>query len=208
MLNGLEEILAKYELSDDVKSAIFTDVNGAAKGLINKKSELEVKVANKDALTSSERAKLVELESFKSNAEIASAKEAQNWQAASDLQSKAWELEKSALQSENSAFKLERDNSIIDNGINSKLNSLGVKPESRNDIFNSMKFQTKMIDGKAMVGDQTQSDFIDQWALTDSGKAAISAQNNSGGNGNGGTTTPTGKPLTLTEKAILANQNK
>jgi len=208
MLNGLEEILAKYELSDDVKSAIFTDVNGAASGLINKKSELEVKVANKDALTAAEKAELNQLREINSNLEIDKAKTAQDWQKASDLQLQASEEKYSALQSENTAFKLERDNSIIDNGINSKLNSLGVKPESRNDIFNSMKFQTKMIDGKAMVGDQTQSDFIDQWALTDSGKAAISAQNNSGGNGNGGTNTPTGKPLTLTEKAILANQNK
>jgi hypothetical protein len=208
MLNGLEEILAKHELSDEVKTALLGDINGAAKGLVNKKTELELKIANKEGLTAAEKAKLVELEQFKSNAEIANAKAAEDWQTASDLQAAQWKIESEAKDSRIAAYEKSESDRLITDGARKQLTDLGVNPLHMEAQMALITLQSKIVDSKAMIGDQTQSEFIEKWALTDSGKAAITAQNNSGGNGNGGTNTPTGKPLTLTEKAILANQNK
>ena len=208
MLNGLEEILARHELSDEIKAALLKDVNGVAEGLINKKTELELKIANKDSLTAAERAKLTELELFKSNAEIANAKDAKDWQAASDLQAEQWRIEREDKDSRIAAYEKSESDRLITDGARKQLTDLGVNPLHMEAQMALITLQSKLVDGKAMIGDQTQSEFIEKWALTDSGKAAITAQKNSGGNGNGGTNTPTGKPLTLTEQAILANQNK
>ena len=59
-----------------------------------------------------------------------------------------------------------------------------------------------------MIGDKSLSDAVNEWAASDTGKAYCLAPNNSGGDGLGGGGGGQGKELTLTEKAIAANNAK
>ena len=65
-------------------------INALAEGLANKNAELLGKVSNNETLSAAEKAKLTELETFKSNAEIQAAKDAEKWNEASELQQQAW----------------------------------------------------------------------------------------------------------------------
>jgi len=122
------------------------------------------------------------------------------------LQAAQWKIESEAKDSRIAAYEKSESDRLITDGARKQLTDLGVNPLHMEAQMALITLQSKIVDSKAMIGDQTQSEFIEKWALTDSGKAAITAQNNSGGNGNGGDNTPNGKPLNLTEQAILANQ--
>jgi len=56
-----------------------------------------------------------------------------------------------------------------------------------------------------MIGDKTQSEFIKEWALSDSGKASCLAQSNSGGDGSGGSG---GQPSSNKEWSAMNTKEK
>lgn len=199
MLNGIDEIDLT---APDAKEQI----NKLAEGLINKKQELENKIANKDTLTASERAKLSELEQFKSQAEIKSAEDAQNWEKATQLKQEAWQKEKDLLAQENTGYKSQLETLLIDNGLSSQLDAAGVDPLLKVGALALLKSSATIADGQAMIGDKSLSDAVSEWAASDVGKAFCLAAKNSGGDGLGGNQTPSSKPLTLTEQAIQANK--
>jgi hypothetical protein len=211
MLNGYDEDLEKIDYTlpaDELKAALLGAANARAEGLANKNKELLGKVSNSETMSAAEKAKLVQLEAFKSTADIESAKAAENWNQASELQKSAWEKEKQALVDENINYKQSESKRLITDGISSQLTKIKLNPLFTNDIMRSLESQSTIVDGKAMIGDKTQSEYITEWAQTDSGKASCLAQANSGGDGSGGSGQGQGKELTLTEKSIAANNAK
>tara|TARA_R110001606_G_scaffold385158_1_gene548516 strand:+ start:14556 stop:15221 length:666 start_codon:yes stop_codon:yes gene_type:complete len=190
MLIGLEEALLKYELPDDVRTAITDDVNGIAKPVLDKKTELELKVSKKENLNAAEKAELAQLQAYKSTAEIEAAKLAQDWEKASGLERESWKKEKQALLEENTNYKQSESKRLITDGISSQLNEIKLNPMFANTTKAFFESQSKVIGGKAMIGDKTQSEFITEWSQSDEGKAYCLAPQNSGGDGLGGNTAP------------------
>ena len=190
MLNGLEEILAKHGLSDEVKAALLADVNGATEGLINKKSELEGKLANKEQLTAAEKAQLVELQTFKSNAEIKANEESEKYHDAKAQMLENHKTELASYKEKIEQFEKGERTRLITDGIRSELTALNVNPLLSDAVTSLFEAQSKVVDGKAMIGDKTQSEFINEWSLTDSGKASILGQQNQNGGGLGGGDNP------------------
>ena len=190
MLKGLEAI-------EGLTPEMQEQINALAKGLVDKKTELEGKVANSQQLTAAEKQKLVELESFISNADIQSAKDAEDWQAASDLQKAAWETEKQSMTDRLTGYESNERTRLITDGIRSELTALNVNPLLADALTSYFETQSKVIDGEAMIGEQTQSEHIAAWAGTDSGKASILGQQNSNSGGLGGDKSQAAAPDTL-----------
>jgi len=191
MLNEFDKDLASIDLSaENAAELILEAANKRAEGLANKNAELLVKVSKTETLSAAEKAKLVELEAFKSTAEIEAAKAAENWNQASELQKAAWEKEKQALLEENTSYKQSESKRLITDGISSQLNEIKLNPLFANTTKAFFESQSKVIDGKAMIGDKTQSEYIQEWSQSDEGKAYCLAPQNSGGDGLGGNTTP------------------
>ncbi len=212
MLNGIDKI-------EGLTPEQIEQLNGLATGMHNTTVSLNGDLANLKTETrqkqmgSDSAAELQNLRQFKVNSELDSAKSAQDWEQATKLSNEISDKKYSSLQSDNDVlieqnekYKNIESSRLIDDSINNELDKLNVNPLNRGDIFNSLKFQTKLVDGKAMIGEMSQSDHIKAWAESENGKVACLAQNNSGGDGFGGNNTPTGKPLTLTEQAIAANK--
>ena len=201
MLKGLESI----DLSSPDAAA---QIHALALGLSDKNAELLSKVSTKD-LTAAERSKLTALEASEANSQIEKAKAASDWAEADRLKDVANNTRFDALTAENQTYKQGEEGRLITDGINAQFTELKVNPLHSAGYLGMFKAQSKVIDGKAMIGDKTQSEHIAEWALTDSGKAAIIAPTNSGGEGFGGAGgAGQGKALTLTERAIAANAVK
>ena len=202
MLNGLDKL-------EGLTPELIEQINGLAGGLISKNTELLSKVSTKDELTAAERSKLTALELSEANSQIEKAKAASDWAEADRLKDIAHNTRFEALTAENQTYKQGEEGRLITDGINAQFNELKVNPLHSAGYLGMFKAQSKVVDGQAMIGDKTQSEHIAAWALTDSGKAAIIAPENSGGDGLGGAGgAGQGKPLTLTERAIAANAIK
>ena len=199
MLKGLEGI----DLSSPDAAA---QIHALALGLSNKNTELLTKEAAKDGLTAAERSKLTALELSEANSQIEKAKAASDWAEADRLKDVANNTRFEALTAENQSYKQGEEGRLITDSINAQFTELKVNPLHSAGYLGMFKAQSKVVDGKAMIGDKTQSDYIAEWALTDSGKASCLAPENGGGNANGGAGGEgQGKKLTLTERAIAAN---
>jgi hypothetical protein len=202
MLNGLDKI-------DLTAPDAMEQINALAEGLISKNTELLAKVSTKDELTAAERSKLTALELSEANSQIEKAKAASDWAEADRLKDIAHNAKFEALEAENLSYKQSEESRLITDGINAQFIELKVNPLHSAGYLGMFKAQSKVVDGKAMIGDKTQSEYIAAWAQTDSGKAAIIAPENNGGDGFGGAGgAGQGKPLTLTERAIAANAIK
>ena len=187
MLNDFDKDIADIDLTaENAKELIIAAASKRAEGLSNKNNELLGKLSSNENLSAAEKAKLTELEKFKSNAEITSAKEAEDWQAASALQQKAWNDEKELLSNANTNYKSQLETLLIDNGLSSQLDAIEINPALKAGAVAILKSGATIIDGKAMVGDKSLSDKVTEWAASDAGKAFCLAPNNSGGNANGG----------------------
>tara|TARA_R110000744_G_scaffold266922_1_gene380891 strand:+ start:59 stop:667 length:609 start_codon:yes stop_codon:yes gene_type:complete len=202
MLNGLDKI-------DLTAPDAMEQINALAGGLISKNTELLSKVSTKDELTAAERSKLTALELSEANSQIEKAKAASDWAEADRLKDIAHNTRFEALTAENQTYKQGEEGRLITDGINAQFIELKVNPLHSAGYLGMFKAQSKVVDGQAMIGDKTQSEYIAAWALTDSGKAAIIAPENNGGDGLGGAGgAGQGKPLTLTERSIAANAIK
>lgn len=207
MLNEFDKDLAGIDLSaENAAELILEAANKRAEGLANKNAELLGKVSNNETLSAAEKAKLKELETFKSNAEIQAAKDAEKWAEASELQKQAWEKERNELIESKSGYESQLKTLLIDNGLSAALDGVNINKDLKAGAVAMLQASATISEGKAMIGDKSLSDAVKEWSETDTGKAFCLAANNSGGDGLGGNTSPTGKPLTLTEQAILANK--
>lgn len=88
----------------------------------------------------------------------------------------AWDNEKKQLQ-------LKNDSIIKSNDLSNALSNAGVDPVLREIATNSLIDQVGLVEGKSMVGNQSVTDFVKEWAETDVGKRFIPAGNTGGGGG-------------------------
>ncbi len=202
MLIGLDKL-------EGLTPELIEQINGLAGGLITKNAELLGKVTDKDSLSASEVAKLKGLEDFKANAEIQAAKEAENWTEATRLQTEKHQKEMEELGLIGKSDKELITKLLIDGGLNKALDGVNVIPALKLGAESLLRSTAIITDGKAMIGDKSLSDAVNEWAASDIGKAYCLAPNNSGGDGNGGAGGGgQGKEMTLTERSIAANNAK
>jgi len=201
MLNGLDKI-------DLTSPDALEQINALAKGLADKNTELLGKVSGKDDVNASEAARVKALEDFQSNAEIKAAQDAQNWEEATRLQSEKHQKEIDDLSLAGKTDKELITKLLIDDGLNKALDGVKINPVLKVGAEALLRSGAIITDGKAMIGDKSLSDAVSEWAASDTGKAYCLAPNNSGGDGLGGGGGGQGKELTLTEKAIAANNAK
>ena len=202
MLKGLEGI----DLSSPDAAA---QIHALALGLSDKNAELLGKVTDKDSLSAAEIAKLKGLEDFKANAEIKAAKDAENWEEATRLQVEKHQKEMDDLGLVGKSDKELITKLLIDGGLSKALDGVQINPALKVGAEALLRSTAIITDGKAMIGDKSLSDAVNEWAASDAGKSYCLAPNNSGGDGNGGSGGGgQGKTLTLTERAIAANNAK
>jgi hypothetical protein len=201
MLKGLDEI-------DLTAPDALERIHELAGGLLSKNAELLGKVSTKDDLTAAERSKLAALEQSEANSQIEKAKAASDWAEADRLKDEANNTRFEALTAENQTYRQGEESRLITDGIRAQFTELRVNPLHSAGYEGLFKSQSKIVDGKAMIGDKTQSEYIAEWAKTDSGKASCLAQENNGGNSRG-TTQVSGSGKTMTESEQRAdNINK
>ncbi len=193
MLTDFDKDLSGIDLkADNAVELIIAAANKRSDGLSNKNTELLGKLSNNENLSAAEKAEFEGLKSFKSNSEITAAKTAEDWHKASTLQADAWAIKDKEKDELITGYEKSERNRLITDGISSELTALKVNPLHSKTTAAYFESMSQVVDGKAMIGDKTQSEFIKEWALTDSGKASCLAQNNSGGDGHGGGITPSG----------------
>ena len=199
MLIGLDKL-------EGLTPELIEQINGLAGGLISKNTELLGKVTDKDSLSASEIAKLKGLEDFKANAEIQAAKEAENWTEATRLQTEKHQKEMEELGLVGKSDKELITKLLIDGGLSKALDGVKINPNLKLGAESLLRSTAMITDGKAMIGDKSLSDAVNEWAASDIGKAYCLAPNNSGGDGLGGSNGGgQGKEMTLTERSIAAN---
>ena len=201
MLNGLDKI-------DLTSPDALEQINALAKGLADKNTELLGKVSGKDDVNASEAARVKALEDFQSNAEIKAAQDAQNWEEATRLQN---EKHQKAIDDLSLTGKTDKElitKLLVEDGLNKALDGVKINPALKGGAEALLRSGAIITDGKAMIGDKSLSDAVNEWAASDTGKAYCLAPNNSGGDGLGGGGSGQGKELTLTEKSIAANNAK
>tara|TARA_R110000850_G_scaffold108_3_gene867 strand:- start:1813 stop:2418 length:606 start_codon:yes stop_codon:yes gene_type:complete len=201
MLNGLDKI-------DLTSPDALEQINALAKGLADKNTELLGKVSGKDDVNASEAARVKALEDFQSNAEIKAAQDAQNWEEATRLQNEKHQKEIDDLSLTGKTDKELITKLLIEDGLNKALDGVKINPALKVGAEALLRSGAIITDGKAMIGDKSLSDAVNEWAASDTGKAYCLAPNNSGGDGLGGGGSGQGKELTLTEKSIAANNAK
>ncbi len=179
MLNGIEDI-------DLTSPDAIEQINKLAEGMSNKNQELLGKISKSNELSAAERAKLAELEDFRTNFDIESAKNAEEWNQASELQKQKFEKENGKLVSELTNAQEQLKSILIDKGLSDALDGANVKKELKAGAVAMLQSGATIVDGKAMFGDKSLSEAVKEWSDTDVGKAYCSAPINSGGDATGG----------------------
>ena len=184
MLKGIEGI-------EGLTPEQVEQINGLAGGLQGKNEELLKKLATTKESGSESKAELEALKQFKSNAEVKLAEEAKSYQEAKELMSKAHQDELAKVSGENEKLNSQLKALLIDNGISTALDEVNVNPDLKAGAIAMLKGQAQLTDGKAMIGEKSLSDAINEWAASDQGKHFCLAANNSGGGASGGNNSET-----------------
>ena len=179
MLDGLDKI-------DLTAADAMEQINALATGLVGKNAQLLEKLtAGKDAGNQS-AAELENLRLFKQNAEQNILEEGKQYAEAKQGLIDTHTADMLKLNERITGFEKGERTRLITDGISSELTELKVNPLYSDTTAAYFESMSQVVDGKAMIGDKTQSEFIKEWALSDSGKASCLAQSNSGGDGSGG----------------------
>lgn len=188
MLNGIDDIEG---LTPEQKAAL----NGLASGMNDKNTDLLGKLnAQKGSLNES-AGELERLRILEQGLEQSKLEEASNYKGALELK----ELEYSKSIEKLTAGSTEKDQLIhklvVENGLTAELVALKVDPDLMGLIQQGLSSTASVVDGKAMIGEQSLSDYMKEWAETPQGKASRRAAANSGGDGLGGGGNPEGKKM-------------
>lgn len=201
MLNGFNEDISGLDLSDDVKKQIGELANKRAEGLVTKNTELLSKITKLNVVTNQDQSSATELSALKATIEQDKLTSKGNYEEALRLKEEGFSKTVGELSSKVDAFEIKEREQAIDLAINSQLKDVRINPLHQDAVTGYFKGKTTLIEGKAMVGEQSLSDAIKEWSESDSGKASRLAPDNSGGNANGGTqTSGSGEKMTDNEK--------
>ena len=188
MLNGLDKI-------DGLTPEQVDAVNKLAGGLINKKSELEEKLSKAKGSLSAEESAQEKLSLLEASIEQDRLLAKENYTGALSLKEQEYNtalerLTTGATEKDALIHKL-----LVDNGLSAQLVQYGVSRDLMPLIQQALSSQASIIDGQAMIGDKSLSEFMKEWAETPQGKASRVAASNTGGDGIGGGGVPVGKKM-------------
>ena len=203
MLNGLDKI-------DGLTPEQVDAVNKLAGGLLNKKSELEEKLSKAKGSLSAEESAQEKLSILEANIERDGLLAKENYQGALTLKENEYSVALGKLTTEAEADKSLIHKLLVDNGLTAQLVQYGVSKDLMPLIQQALSSQASIVDGQAMIGEQSLSEFMKDWAETPQGKASRVAASNSGGDGSGGGGLPVGKKmkdLTGAERNALFREN-
>lgn len=199
MLDGLDKI-------DLTADDAMDQINALAGGLVGKNAQLLEKLADSKGASSASAAELEALKLFKQNADVKMAEDAKSYTDAKALTQTAHEEALAKLQGDADNANAQLKTLLIDNGLSAALDGVNINKNLKAGAVAMLQSGATIVDGKAMIDDESLSDAVTKWAESDTGKAFCNAPQNQGGDGIGGNKTPAGKPLTLTEQAIEANK--
>lgn len=203
MLNGLESI--------DLSSPdALEQIHALAKGLSDKKVQLEGKLFADKEKGSASAAELEALQLFKQNADVKIAEDAQSYADAKALTATAHTEALAKLQGSADSATAQLKVLLIDNGLSAALDGVNISKDLKAGAVAMLQAGVGIVDGKAMIGDKSLSDHVTEWSQTEQGKAFCLAPNNSGGDAQGGSGGGQSKPFkqwSLTEKTQLANSD-
>lgn len=201
MLKGFNDDIAGLDLPDEMKATLIEAANKRAEGLLTKNTELLGKVTKLSAVQTQDQSSAEKLAVLEANI-------AQNELAAKGQYDDALKLKETGfsktvdeLSSKIEAFEAKDREQTIDLAIANQLKEVRINPLHQDAVTGYFKGKTTLVDGKAMVNEQSLSDAISEWSDSDSGKASRLAPDNTGGNANGGAQTQgSGNNMTDTEK--------
>ena len=188
MLNGSEKI-------EGLTPEQIEAINGIAGGLISKKTELEEKLSKTKSIATENQSAAEKLAALEASLEREQLEAKENYEGALSLKEKEFNAKIEKLTNSES----EKDNLIhkllVDNGLSAELVNLGVNKDLMPLIQQGFSSQATIVDGKAMIGEQSLSEYLKEWSETPQGKASRIAPANTGGNGNGGGGLPQTKKM-------------
>ena len=203
MLNGLDKI-------DLTADDAIDKINALASGLINKKTELEEKLSKAKGSLSAEESAQEKLSILEASMETDRLLAKENYQGALTLKEQEYTVALGKLTTEAETDKSLIHKLLVDNGLTAQLVQYGVSKDLMPLIQQALSSQASIVDGQAMIGEQSLSDFMKDWAETPQGKASRVAASNSGGDGTGGGGLPVGKKMkdmTGVERNALFREN-
>ncbi len=196
MLNGLDKI-------EGLTPEMQEQINALAKGLADKNTDLLGKLSITKDSGAATAAELEGLRAYKSNSELKATEDAASYQEAKELTAAAHKADMLKLNERINAYEQGERSRLITDGIRSELTALNVNPLLSDAMTSYFETQSQVVDGKAMIGDKTQAEFIAAWSETDSGKASILGQQNSNSGGLGGDNTPAKEGVNAAAEAAL-----
>ncbi|MCP4057464.1 MAG: hypothetical protein GY738_09165 [Pseudoalteromonas sp.] len=196
MLDGLDKI-------DLSAPDAMEQIHALAGGLSNKNAQLLEKLSGNKGFSEATAAELEGLRAFKSNSELKATEDAASYQEAKELTAAAHKADMLKLNERIEAFEKGERSRLITDGASKQMTELNVNPLHMQAQMALIKSMSEIVDGKAMIGDQTQAEYIAAWSETDSGKASILGQQNSNSGGLGGDNTPSTEGVNAAAEAAL-----
>lgn len=185
MLKGFDEDIAGLDLPDEVKATLIEKANERASGLVTKKDELLAKLNEKKDTDTATHAELEQLRQLKQTYDQEKAESQGKYQEALELAETRFKTEAEKLQAQLAEYQQREEQYLINDGLSNALDSAQIKPELKQAATALLKSQATISEGKAMIGEMSLSDYVNEWANSDEGKPFVLAPNNSGGNATG-----------------------
>lgn len=187
MLTDFDKDLAGIDLSAEGASQLILDaVNKRSDGLSNKNAELLEKLSSNRTDTNGTAAELEALRGFKSSADVKSAEDAESYQAAKLLTQTGHDEAMSKEKNRGDSFETQLKTLLINDGLSAALDGVNINKDLKAGAVAMLQAGATITDGKAMIGDKSLSEAVNDWAKSDAGKAFCLAPDNTGGDGNGG----------------------
>ena len=209
MLNGYEEDLGKIDFTlpaDELKAALLEAANGRAGGLVTKNQELLDKIKGIGSENGATSEKMKELVAYHAAAELEKEELGKNYDAAKGLYIQNHEKALIAEQDKSKGLHSQLHELLVTNGVSAELVALDVSKDLMPMVQTAIASAATIVDGKAMIGSQSLSEYMKEWAETPAGKAARVAPNNSGTGSNGGGDGKSGDRPAKTPQEILYPQ--
>lgn len=175
--------------SDDFKAdpgaVIGAAVEEMISGLKTKNGELIGKLKQVKSGSSESDAELEKLRQFKETADLTSAETKGDYDKALKLANDRHMSELDKLTSKLTVSQGQLEKLLIDDGLSAALDAVNILPALKPAAKALLRADTLLVDGKAMIGENSLSEFVSSWAAQDEGKAFVKAPDNSGGGANG-----------------------
>lgn len=192
-LDGIDYTLPAEELRAAIFAAANADAGGAAEKLINTtqalRKEKQEAASLKNSESASEAAIRVQLEEELLGFQTKELIDAKNYTEASEKKDAQYQKYMSGKDEEIKGKDLIIHGLVVGNALTAELVNLDVHKDLMPDLQVAIASRTKVVDGRAMVGEDTLAEYMEKWKDTPAGKASCVAPINSGGNGLGGDAT-------------------